>query len=335
MVSVVIPIYNVEKYLRECVDSVRNQTYRDLEIILVDDGSPDHCGEICDAYAEEDARIKVIHKKNGGLSDARNAGLDIAEGEYIYFLDSDDYIKSDAIELLVQCIEKEQADLVYFEAETIFEDFEDPNYREEFIRSNRYKTAAGAAVHLSHLRHGEYFSVAWLLFMRSDFLKENRLRFYKGIIHEDELFTPTAFIKAVRAASLKKPLYVRRMRANSIMSGNNSLKSLKGYSVCIREYAEMFDEYPAGSIERKIFRYHLLGRAKAALNVYCFMDENCKEAKQELRSVTKIMDRFGCFNNRKLKIKLHTAGLYRLYVRHLREKKDRVVRKMKELVHSF
>ena len=91
MVSVIIPIYRAEKYLNECVDSVLAQTYRDLEIILVDDGSPDNCGAICDDYAAKDSRVKVIHKENGGPSDARNAGLAIAHGEYIYFLDSDDY----------------------------------------------------------------------------------------------------------------------------------------------------------------------------------------------------------------------------------------------------
>lgn len=101
LVSVIIPIYDVENYLRQCVDSVIKQTYSNLEIILVDDGSPDRCPVICDKYAESDSRIKVIHKKNGGLSDARNAGLSIAQGEYVYFLDSDDYIELEAIETLV------------------------------------------------------------------------------------------------------------------------------------------------------------------------------------------------------------------------------------------
>ena len=331
MVSVVVPIYNVEKYIRECIDSVLNQTYKDLEIILVDDGSPDNCGKICDAYAKQDVRIKVIHKKNGGLSDARNAGMDIASGEYIYFLDSDDYIKTDAIEQLVHCIEKEKADIVYFEAETIFEDFEKPDYYEVFIRSNSYKTAAGAAVHLSHLRHAEYFSGVVLLFMRREFLKEHQLRFYKGIIHEDELFTPVAFIKAKRVASLKKALYARRLRANSIMSRNYSLKSLEGDSICVREYGRMFNNYPAGSIERKILRFHLLDKAGAVLNVYCFMEEDHRLAKPALQRTIIAMDKFGFFNNRKLMIKLHFAGVYRLYARHIRDKKDWIIQKINNL----
>ena len=97
-ISVIVPIYKVEKYLARCVDSIINQTYKNLEIILVDDGSPDGCGAMCDEYAKKDERIKVIHKENGGLSSARNAGLDIATGDYIAFVDSDDRLSSDAYE---------------------------------------------------------------------------------------------------------------------------------------------------------------------------------------------------------------------------------------------
>ncbi len=100
LISVVIPVYKVEKYLRECVDSVINQTYKNLDIILVDDGSPDKCPAICDEYAEKDTRVRVIHRKNGGLSAARNSGIDIARGEYITFIDSDDYVSRVYVEQL-------------------------------------------------------------------------------------------------------------------------------------------------------------------------------------------------------------------------------------------
>lgn len=95
LISVIVPIYNVEKYLARCVDSIVNQTYKNLEIILVDDGSPDRCPQMCDDYAEKDRRIKVVHKNNGGLSDARNAGMAVATGEYISFIDGDDYVSDD------------------------------------------------------------------------------------------------------------------------------------------------------------------------------------------------------------------------------------------------
>lgn len=114
MVSVVLPIYNVEKYLDRCIKSVVNQTYPNLEIILVDDGSPDRCPEICEAWANRDSRIKVIHKQNAGLGMARNTGIENATGEYICFVDSDDYIASDTIETCFTTAEKEKADIVTF-----------------------------------------------------------------------------------------------------------------------------------------------------------------------------------------------------------------------------
>ena len=107
LISVVVPVYKVEKYLDECVQSIVNQTHRNLEIILVDDGSPDRCPQLCDEWAEKDSRIRVIHQKNGGLSAARNAGLDVAKGDYIGFVDSDDYIAPDMYEQLLIPLLKE------------------------------------------------------------------------------------------------------------------------------------------------------------------------------------------------------------------------------------
>ena len=112
LVSVIVPIYKVEKYLNKCVDSIINQSYKNLEIILVDDGSPDKCGEICDKYAEKDSRVKVIHKENGGLSDARNAGIDIAKGDYLLFVDSDDWITSNICEVLIKNANDNLSDII-------------------------------------------------------------------------------------------------------------------------------------------------------------------------------------------------------------------------------
>ena len=103
LISVIVPCYNVEEYLPKCIESILNQTYRNLEILLVDDGSPDNCGRICDEYAAKDSRIRIIHKKNGGLSDARNAALDVMTGEYVTFIDSDDYISKYFYEKLINC----------------------------------------------------------------------------------------------------------------------------------------------------------------------------------------------------------------------------------------
>ena len=112
VISVIVPVYKVEQYLPQCIESIINQTYRNLEIILIDDGSPDNCGKICEEYAQKDKRIKVFHKKNGGLSDARNYGIARASGEYLAFVDSDDWIEPDMYEVLVNWIEDHQTDIV-------------------------------------------------------------------------------------------------------------------------------------------------------------------------------------------------------------------------------
>ena len=129
LISIIVPIYRVEQYLKQCLESILNQTYKNLEIILVDDGSPDNCPKICDEYAKKDNRIKVIHKENGGVSSARNAGLENVTGDYISFIDPDDYVSCDFIEILYNMIESNNVDIaecdfIKFETEPILEELE-------------------------------------------------------------------------------------------------------------------------------------------------------------------------------------------------------------------
>ena len=121
LVTIVVPVYKVEKYIDKCINSILSQTYKNLEIILVDDGSPDDCGKICDRYAKLDTRINVIHKENGGLSDARNAGNDVAKGKFISFIDSDDYIEPEYIEILYKAIKKDETDIAISSHKVIYE----------------------------------------------------------------------------------------------------------------------------------------------------------------------------------------------------------------------
>lgn len=136
LISVIVPVYNVEAYLKKCVDSILSQTYPNLEIILVDDGSPDNCGEICDNYAELHSNIKVIHQKNGGLSAARNAGLKIAEGEYIGFVDSDDFIDSNMYQTLYEKAKETDSDIVECNLHHTFDDYEDTETVEKYDDKN-------------------------------------------------------------------------------------------------------------------------------------------------------------------------------------------------------
>ena len=167
-VSVVIPVYNVEKYLKECVDSVLKQTYFSYEIILVDDGSTDASAKICDEYAAKDSRISVIHKPNGGLSSARNTGLQKARGAYVYFLDSDDYIVEYALEKLVEAAERDNADIVFFDAVSFADADGDFKVSQNYIRKNNYKSEKGTVVFSQLQKNNEFHSAVPLLFIKKE-----------------------------------------------------------------------------------------------------------------------------------------------------------------------
>ena len=190
LVSVIIPVYKVEHYLRECVDSVLNQTYKNLEIILVDDGSPDSCPAICDEYAAKDSRVRVIHKENGGLSDARNAGIDIVKGEYIVFVDSDDKLVDK------NCLQK----LADNFSDNISVLYLNRTVTEEIDIESSITTTASFVPSDSFFRgiiDGIYaYPTAWSFICKTEFIKNNNLYFEKGLLHEDELWMPQVLLDA-------------------------------------------------------------------------------------------------------------------------------------------
>ena len=180
-ISIVIPIYNVEKYLPQCLDSVINQTHQNLEIILVNDGSTDSCGEIGEEYAAKDPRIKVIHKENGGLSDARNAGIKVATGEYIAFIDSDDFVAVDFCEKLLETLLENTADV----AECDFLAFENDRDLEKFSTDTKEKIEVFETEAALELLMKEYFKqTVWNKLYRREVLGD--FEFPVGKINEDE-----------------------------------------------------------------------------------------------------------------------------------------------------
>lgn len=207
--SIVIPIYQVEEYLERCVASVREQTYSFIEIILVDDGSPDKCPEMCDQYAQADSRIKVIHKKNGGLSDARNVGLKEASGTYVVFLDSDDYIERDFLEKISVLAKKEYDVLV---GKCVVKG--GPAMRHCELPNNYVCT--GSDYLKDALRQKGAPMAAWLNVYRTEFLRENGLFFKEGILHEDEQFTPRVFLAAQTVCVTGVVFYNYIIRSGSI-----------------------------------------------------------------------------------------------------------------------
>lgn len=210
IISIIVPIYKVEKYLEHCVNSILNQTIKDIEVILVDDGSPDTCGEICDRLATEDDRIKVIHKPNGGLSDARNKGIDIAQGKYIGLVDSDDYIAPQMYEKLLKAIEENDADASMCYACNVYDD--DMEYRS--CKEGTTEVFEGEGI-LDALYGKKLNNFAWnKLYKRELF---DSIRYPFGKIYEDLFTTYKIFGKCNRVALDSSQMYYYRIRRDSIM----------------------------------------------------------------------------------------------------------------------
>lgn len=212
-ISIIVPIYNMEKYLERCVDSILAQTYENLEIILVNDGSSDSSPEICDRYAEKDSRIKVVHKTNGGLSSARNAGLDIATGDYIGFVDSDDYISSDMYRRLAERLDNsdcEIANVVYVRAD------EEGNTTPSKVPHNTDKEIIAAQFVRELMLHTGDVSVCTKLFRVKLF---EDVRFPEGKLNEDLLFMLDVFTKVNKVAFAAHIGYYYFTRSGSTSSG--------------------------------------------------------------------------------------------------------------------
>ena len=232
-ISVVVPVYNVKDYLDECIESIVRQTFQTIEILIVDDGSIDGSSALCDAWAEKDDRITVIHKENGGLSDARNTGLQRAKGSYIYFLDSDDAIEADALGILYEISKRLQLQVCCFDSDI----FSDDGTAEQNAKMSRYyirqhvypQVMTGAQAMTLFLQNDEFRTPVQYMFFNRDFLTRNGLSFRKGLIHEDELFIIQVLDKAESVAHLPFQFYHRRIHAGSIMSSRRMAKNYIGY----------------------------------------------------------------------------------------------------------
>lgn len=220
LISIIIPVYKVEKYLEKCIESVLKQTYTNLQIILVDDGSPDNCGKICDEYAKKDSRIEVIHKANGGLSDARNVGISKAKGRYIGFVDSDDWINKEMYKILYELCEKNNSDIA--ECRYTVTTGNEMNLdnssnlitilnNEEAIKSLYTNTSYGSVV-------------SWNKLYRCELFKD--IKFPEGKLNEDQFTTYKLYYKSNKIVLIDKVLYYYFQSTKSIMRSEFTLKKL-------------------------------------------------------------------------------------------------------------
>ena len=247
-VSVIITIYNVEKYIDMCLKSITKQTLKDIEIICVNDGTTDNSMRIVNKYAKKDSRIKIINQKNSGQGKARNNGIKKAKGKYTYFIDSDDSLKPNALELLYNKLENDNLDTLFFDAESIYENDKlkkekniyDEYYKRKFDYSSVY---TGQELFKEFDKNGEYRTSPCLQINKTSFLKDNNIVFLEGIIHEDEYFTLMVCLLAKRASHLKKSLYIRLVRPESVMTSSKGLQRSYGYIKTISEISDKILEY--------------------------------------------------------------------------------------------
>lgn len=249
LISVIVPIYNVEKYLARCVDSIVNQTYKNLEIILVDDGSPDRCPQMCDDYAEKDSRIKVVHKKNGGLSDARNAGMAVATGEYISFIDSDDYVSDDFFECLLDAMNKENSDIAECSVVKFYED----NHFDEFNDDLLEKTYDTQDAMSALIAENPFHQHVWNKLYKTELVKD--IPYAVGKLNEDEFWTYQVFGRANKVSKLNKTMYYYFQRNSSIMGVGYNIRRLDALEGKVNRQKYIENNFPELSTQAKIDLY--------------------------------------------------------------------------------
>lgn len=246
LISVIVPIYKVEQYLSRCIESLLEQSYNNIELILVDDGSPDRCGEICEEYAQKDNRIKIVHKKNGGLSDARNAGLKIASGNYVAFVDSDDWVSKDYLKSMLVALEKSKSDICECEVirtSGVVKDSCMVRDGEIYI----YQTEEALKLLIQDQIFHQY---VWNKLYRRECLEN--IPFEVGKINEDEFWTYQVFGRAKKVVKIFNRLYFYLQRDSSIMGKEFSLKRLDALEAKALRQKYIDKYYPELSLIAKV-----------------------------------------------------------------------------------
>lgn len=246
LISVIVPVYNVEKYLEKCIKSITNQTYHNLEIILVNDGSQDKSGKICDFWAQKDSRIKVIHKENGGLSDARNVGIKIATGEYIGFVDSDDYINPNFYEILMTNMNRYKADI----SACSIRKFSEEEVLDESLSLNEKVYTFITEEALSDLIDENILNqTVWNKLYKREVI--NDIYFEFGKIHEDVFWTYQVFGNAKKVVYINQELYYYLQRSGSIMNGQFSIARIDSLEAKANRVKYMEKNFPSLILKAK------------------------------------------------------------------------------------
>lgn len=219
-ISVIVPVYNVEQYLHRCIDSILAQTFTDFEVLLIDDGSTDNSGKICDEYAKKDKRIRVFHKKNGGVSAARNCGIDFSKGELIYFVDSDDWLKQNCLQNIITNIV--DVDFLVFSYTWIFYDGSTRTVTPKEMKIEGIDKIEDFILHIRHNNTKEnMFGYPWNKVFKREIVKHYNIKFEEGLHYcEDEIFVLSYCLKIKKAKSISTALYCHWLRNDSLSYQN-------------------------------------------------------------------------------------------------------------------
>ncbi len=289
-VSVIIPFYNVADYLPECVDSVLAQTLPGVEAILVDDGSDDGSEALADEYGRKyPDRVKVIHQENKGAAVARNAGFDIAEGDYVHFLDSDDRLKKNAMQVLVDEASSKDLDILFFSAEVFSTDpllsGDVVSHKDEFIIRSDTKVVMGgreSLIKFYETTKNEYPVAAWRRLYNRRFLEECGVRFPDGVIHEDEHFGFFTQYYAKKLEQISEILLERRLRRDSVMYSKKLMDSVLGYKCVYLKLIDFIEQNELSDEDRKLMITHSERHIFHTILFYLEADE---EERRECRPV--------------------------------------------------
>lgn len=256
-VSVVIPVYNTENYVHDAIDSICKQTLRNIEIIIIDDGSTDGSYPIIKKMADKDSRIQIFRQKNCGLSMTRNIGLEYSKGTYIYFMDSDDLLEKDALELSYEKCEKEKLDFVFFNAESFCENSNITNLQFNYAHTCGFNDRVynGIDIFNMQVEKHQFTPSVCLRFIRHSLLINRKLFFYPRIVHEDQLFMCLLYLQSNRVGLIHRNFFHRRLRPGSIMTRHLSWKNIDGYLVVARELTNFAEKTGDKAIYDSVFRY--------------------------------------------------------------------------------
>lgn len=315
-VSVIVPIYNIKDYLCECLDSIERQTLKDIEVILVNDGSTDGSDYIAKNYCDKNPNFRLINRDNGGLSAARNTGLNAANGEYVYFLDSDDFLADNALEKLYLKAKKDDLDLLKFVSYV----FEDGNTDYKWQRENGYMYLGeypdiytGLEFYQRIIEYNDYYPSCCLMLTKKKIIDENGLSFFEGIIHEDDLFCFELTVLSQRVALMHEPLYYRRIRQGSITQNSQRINNIRSFCLSAEKTDRFLNDHPqtwrnVGSWQMAYYISTMLGHRELMTR----KERYSKEVRSYFERVRPFIAKYGTGGIKSLRVFYYSYFLYRI-----------------------